>query len=206
MAKKQNEKPAAENYYKLEVDAVEKLVNAKNAPEVSEKEIRKYKSGPKVMVPSWVKISLIKFWCGGSICYFFLWGLGLYLVGLDLMVALAVGLGLVTDLLINNMLHYFEPTKGAYDKWMMVTVRKFWSIFLNVIYSGLLLYCIVQTYTMINVIIIGSWESETGAVVTVEPILFGLMYVAFDMLFIGIKRLFLSIIHDAEKKASWGRK
>lgn len=202
MAKKQNEKPAAENYYKLEVDAVEKLVNAKNAPEVSEKEIRKYKSGPKVMVPSWVKISFIKFWCGGSICYFFLWGLGLYLVGLDLMVGLAVGLGLVTDLLINNMLHYFEPTKGAYDKWMMVTVRKFWSIFLNVIYSGLLLYCIVQTYTMINVIIIGSWESETGAVVTVEPILFGLMYVAFDMLFIGIKRLFLSIIHDAEKKAS----
>lgn len=205
MAKKQNEKPAAENYYKLEVDAVEKLVNAKDAPEVSEKEIRKYKSGPKIMVPSWVKISLIKLWCGGAICYFFLWGLGLYLVGLDLMVALAIGLGLITDLMINNMLHYFEPTKGAYDKWMMVTVRKFWSIFLNIIYAGLLLYCIVQTYNIINTILVGSSDSGIGAVLTVEPILFGLLYVGFDMLFIGIKRLFIRIIHDAEKKVSGGK-
>lgn len=206
MAKKQNEKPTAENYYKLEVDAVEKLVNAKDAPEVSEKEIRKYKSGPKVIVPSWIKISLIKFWCGGSICYFFLWGLGLYIVGLDLMVALSIGLGLVTDLLINNMLHYFEPTKGAYDKWMMVTVRKFWSVFLNIIYSGLILYCIVQTYTVINTILVGPPESGAGAVVAVEPILFGLLYVGFDMLFIGIKHLFQKIIRDAEKKVSGGKK
>ncbi|MGN1422934.1 MAG: hypothetical protein ACI4XA_06120 [Oscillospiraceae bacterium] len=202
MAKKQNEKPAAENYYKLEVDAVEKLVNAKDAPEVSEKEIRKYKSGPKFAVPSWVKIVLIKFWCGGSICYFFLWGLGIYIVGIDLLVALAIGLGLVTDLLINNMLHYFEPTKGAYDKWMMITVRKFWSIFPNILYSGVILFCIVQTYTVINTILVGSPDSGAGPVITVEPIFFGLLYVGFDMLFIGIKHVFRKILQDAEKKVS----
>ncbi|MGN1341123.1 MAG: hypothetical protein ACI4WS_12595 [Oscillospiraceae bacterium] len=205
MAKKQNEKQAAENYYKLEVDAVEKLVNAKDAPEVSEAEIQKYKSGPKLRVPSWVKITLIKFWCGGSICYFFLWGLGTYIVGLDLLVALAIGLGLVTDLLINNMLHYFEPEKGAYDKWMMITLRKFWSIFLNIIYSGFILYCIIQTYTMINTILVGPVESGAAPVVTVEPIFFGLLYVGFDMLFIGVKHLFMRIIHDAEKKVSGGK-
>ncbi|MGN1119450.1 MAG: hypothetical protein ACI4Q4_03760 [Oscillospiraceae bacterium] len=206
MAKKNNEtSPAAEDYYKLEVEAVEKLVNAKDAPEVSEEEIRKYKSGPKLAMPSWLKIGLIKFWCGGSICYFFLWGLGTYIVGLDLLVALAIGLGLMTDLLINNMLHYFEPAKGAYDRWMMVTVRKFWSIFLNIIYSGLILYCIIQTYTIINTILVGSPESGAAAVVTVEPIFFGLLYVGFDMLFIGIKHLFVKIIRDAEEKVSGGK-
>lgn len=205
MAKKQEEKQAAENYYKLEVDAVEKLVNAKDAPEVSEAEIRKYKSGSKLHVPSVIKIVLIKFWCGGSICYFFLWGLGLYIEGLDLMVALSVGLGLVTDLLINNMLHYFEPEKGAYDKWMMITLRKFWSIFLNIVYAGVIMFCIVQTYTMINTIIVGPPESGAAAVVTVEPILFGLLYMGFDMLFIGIKHGFAKIIRDAEKKVSGGK-
>lgn len=205
MAKKQNEKQAAENYYKLEVDAVEKLVNTKDAPEVSEAEIRKYKSGPKISIPSWVKIMFIKFWCGGSICYFFLWGLGLYIAGLDLMVALSVGLGIVADLLINNMLHYFEPTKGAYDKWMMITVRKFWSIFLNILYAGVIVFCIVQIYTMINTILVGPPESGAGAALTVEPLLFGFLYMGFDMLFIGIKHGFVKIIRDAEKKVSGGK-
>ncbi len=206
MAKKQNGKPAAENYYKLEIDAVERLVNAKNAPEVSEAEIRKYKSGPKFHIPSRLKVCLIKFWFGGSICYFFLWGLGLYITGLDLMAALAIGLGVGTDLLVNNMLHYFEPTKGEYDKWMMVTARKFWSIFLNVLYSAVLIFCIVQTYAAVNAVIAGPAESGTAAAaVAVEPILFGLLYMGFDMLFIGMKHMLVRIVRDAEKKASGGK-
>ncbi len=210
MAKK-NENFTEENeqlkdYYELKTDAVDRLVNAKEAPEVSEEEIRKYKGkGGKWTIPSWVKILFVKFWFSGAICYFFLWGLGLYLQNLDLMVALAIGLGVVTDLMINGLLKYFEPQKYAYDKWMMVTVRKWWSMFLNVLYAGVLLFFIVQTYEIINRIITGSTPVDGEGVpvpVPVEPLLFGLLYMGYDMLFILIKNNVVKAFRDANEKVS----
>lgn len=206
MARKQkkgkNEKPTAENYYDLKIDAVNRLVNAESAPEVSDAEIRKYKSRGRINLPSWFKIVFVKFWFSGAICYFFLWGLGTYITGLDLMFALAVGLGLSVDLMVNSLLHYFEPEKGAYDKWMMVPFRKFWTIFLNVIYAGVLLYCIIRTYNVINTALVGSVETAQTVAVPVEPILFGLMYMGFDMFFITIKNTIVKIIRDASAKVS----
>ena len=139
-------KAAAENYYDLKIDAVDRLVNAKSAPKVSEKEIRQYTSRGRFHIPAWLKIVFVKFWFSGAICYFFLWGLGIYVSGLDLMAILAIALGVSTDLMVNHLLHSFEPEKGAYDKWMMIPFRKFWTIFLNVIYAGVLLYCVIQLY------------------------------------------------------------
>lgn len=195
-------KPAAENYYDLKTDAVNRLVNAENAPEVSDAEIRKYKSRGKIKIPSWIKIVFVKFWFSGAICYFFLWGLGTYISGLDLMFVLAVGLGITMDLMVNNLLHYFEPEKGAYDKWMMVSVRKFWSIFLNVVYAGVLLYCIIWAYNVINTFLVGDVETAQMVAVPVEPILFGLLYMGFDMLFITVKNTIKKVICDANAKVS----
>lgn len=207
MAKKSNntkktETTGVENYYDLKVDAVDKLVNAKDAPEVSEAEIRKYTSKGKFHIPSWLKIVFIKFWFSGAICYFFLWGLGLYLQNLDLMVALAIGLGLVTDLMVNHVLHTFEPTQGAYDKWMMVPFRKFWTLFVNVLYAGVILFCVMQAYNVINTILVGDVSTAESVAVGVEPLLFGLLYMGFDMLFITIKNTMVKIFRDAEKKVS----
>lgn len=208
MAKK-NENFTEENdelkdYYDLKTDAVDRLVNTENAPEVSEKEIRKYKGkGGKWTIPSWVKIIFVKFWFSGAICYFFLWGLGLYLQNLDLMVALVIGLGVVTDLMVNGLLRYFEPQKFAYDKWMMVTVRKWWSMFFNILYAGVLLFFIVQTYEIINRIATGSTAAEAQSVpVPVEPLLFGLLYMGYDMLFILIKNNIVKAFRDANEKVS----
>lgn len=198
---KQHEKPVAENYYDLKTGAVDRLVNAKSAPKVSEAEIKKYTSHGKFNIPSWVKIVFVKFWFSGAICYFFLWGLGLYISGLDLMAALTIGLGLSTDLMVNQLLHYFEPEKGAYDKWMMVPYRKFWTIFLNVIYAGVLLTCVVQAYSIINIILAGG-ASDQSVAVPVEPILFGLFYMGFDMLFITVKNTMIKVFRDAKTKAS----
>lgn len=201
----QTEKKGVENYYDLKTDAVEKLVNAKDAPEVSEAEIRKYKSGGKLRIPSWLKILFVKFWFSGAVCYFFIWGLGNYVQGLDKMVIIALGMGMVTDLLVNHFLRAFEPEERAYDKWMMVTFRKWWSIVLNVVYAGVILYCIVQAYTAINTILYGDPETSEN-ILGVEPLLFGVLYVAFDMLFITIKNGLVRIVSDAEEKVSGGRK
>ncbi len=206
MAKKQDtaqkNKPIVADYYDLKVDAVDRLVNAKDAPAVSDKEISQYSSSKsKLHIPSWLKIVFVKFWFSGAICYFFLWGLGMYITGLDLMVAIAIGLGLSTDLMVNHLLHYFEPEKGAYDKWMMIPFRKFWTIFLNVLYSGLILFCIVWFYNIVNTLIVGEPAADAPVVLPVEPILFGLLYMGFDMLFILIKNTMVKIVKDASAKA-----
>ena len=207
MAKNKQKEPdrSAAEYYKLKTDAVDRLVDAKDAPEVSEKEIRKYTSKRKFHIPSWLKVVLAKFWFAGAVCYFFLWGLGLYLRGIELMVVLAIGLGVVTDLMVNKFLRSFEAEPGANDKWMMVTVRKFWSIFLNVLYAGVLLYCVFRTYYAINVLLgvdPNVDASEAESMLGVEPILFGLFYLGFDMLFILIKRTLINIFRDAGAKVS----
>ena len=206
--KHKDEDRSAASYYRLKTDAVDRLVDAKNAPEVSEKEIRKYTSKRKFHLPMWLKIVLVKFWFAGAVCYFFLWGLGFYLHGIDLMVVLAIGLGVVTDLMVNKLLRSFETEPGENNKWMMVTVRKFWSIFVNVLYAGIVLYCVFQSYYTANVLMgvdpnVGSAEAES--MLGVEPILFGIMYLGFDMLFIIIKRTLINIFRDAGEKASGSR-
>ncbi|MDE7212627.1 MAG: hypothetical protein K2O03_14445 [Lachnospiraceae bacterium] len=200
--KQQKEKQAAENYYDLKVEAVDRLVNAKSAPKVSEKEIRKYTSKGKFHIPSWLKILFVKFWFSGAICYFFLWGMGLYLAGLDLMVVLAIALGVSTDLMVNHLLHSFEPEKGEYDKWMMIPFRRFWTIFLNVIYAGVLLYCVIQIYAIINTILVGDVNEAETVALGVEPLLFGIFYMAMDMLFVTIKNTLVKIFREANEKVN----
>lgn len=191
------------DYYELKTDAVDRLINAKNAPVVSEKEIKQYKSGWKRTIPTWVKILFVKFWFGGAICYFFVWGLqGFFKDLLDFSVVISVGLGVCTDLMINKLLRYFEPEKGEYDKWIMVTVRKFWSIFLNIIYSGVLFFFIYQTYIVVNTWIFGSNPGEAKGIIGVEPIMFGLLFMGYDMLFIFIKNMVKKAFRDAEAKVS----
>ena len=205
--KQQDEEKSAASYYQLKTDAVNRLVNAESAPEVSDAEIKKYTSKGKFHIPSWLKIVLIKFWFAGAICYFFLWGLGLYIQGLDLLFALAVGLGVANDLMVNKLLRNFEPTEGAYDKWMMVTVRKFWSIFINVIYSGFVLFCVFQTYYSINMMLgVNANADEAEMMLGVEPILFGLLYMGFDILLIKIKNTFIKILRDAGANIPGGKK
>lgn len=200
--KKQPEKDRTERYYDLKTDAVKRLVNSENAPKVSDAEIRKYTSRGKFHIPSPLKIVFLKFWFSGAICYFFLWGMGLYVAGLDLMAVLAVGLGLSNDLMVNHILHSFEPTKGEYDSWMMFPQRKFWTIFLNIVYSGLILFCIVQTYNVINTLLVGDVSAAETVAVGVEPVLFGLLYTGFDLLFVTMKNTAIKIFRDANRGAN----
>ena len=117
-----DEQRAAADYYRLNVKAVEDLVgaNAENSPKVSEEELRRYRSGPKTRLADWVKAVLIKVWFAGAVCFFFLWGLGTYVSDqLDQILILGVALGLVTDLLTNNLYRFYAKPAGANDRWMM---------------------------------------------------------------------------------------
>ena len=107
---------SASDFYKLHTKAVEDLVTAdeSNSPEVSKEELRKYQSHASLHIADWVKILFIKAWFPGSVCFFFIWGLSAYLKSqVDLAFVVGMAMGIVTDLLTNNVLRFFEKDSGT---------------------------------------------------------------------------------------------
>lgn len=195
--------------YDLKSDAVEELVNADSgaAPEYSQEELEKYRSRKGFKIPEAVKILFIKAWFAGAVCYFCLWGLGTYVSALlDMLFVLGVALGLVTDLLVNNVIRFIEKTPGQYDRWLMIPNKGMGGFLLNLLYGLVILVCVYLLYNLINYTIVSITGAADTVPLGVEPILFGIFCMGFDMLFIGIKRLFGSIIRDARNTVDAGKK
>ena len=198
----EKEKDAAE-YYRLNTKAIEDLVTAdsSNSPQVSREELNKYRSGPKIRLKNWAKAILIKIWFAGSVCFFIFWGLSAYIPArLDLLLVFAIALGIVTDILTNNILRYYAKTPGANDCWMMFPQKRYLTFVFNILYAIVLLICTDFFYTMLNLAIYGV-TGEGGYTLGVGPILFGVFYTAFDLLFITMKRILRDILADAKQNA-----
>ena len=204
------EKPAEQtlsDYYKLNTKAVEDLVTADetNSPKVSQAELNRYRSGPKIRVTSWVKVILLKWWFAGACCFFFYWGLGVAVPSHEnLLLILGAGLGFVMDLLENNILRYYAKTPGGNNRWMMVTRKGFASLPLNILYGYLLLFLVILSYNGINAGYIALTGPTDTIPVGVEPILFGLLVTAWDLLLLKMKRVMKSMVADAKKQNGRG--
>ena len=175
--------------------AVDDLIHADvtNSPAVDPDELRKYRSGFKLKLPAWLKAALIKAWFGGMICYFFVWGLGPYGIStLDTVVIMGVVHGIATDLIVNNIFRYYAKRPGENDRWMMIPKQKFISLPLNMVYSLVLMFLVLFSYGGLN---------KGPIFVGVGPILFGVFTAAWDMLFLGCKRLLRRIVNDAMDEA-----
>lgn len=210
MSKKRNNNPTphreeASNPYELKTDAVERLTKAHSADYSFDSKLpdpgRQYRSSFLDRIPFWVKAVFMKFWFNGAVCYFILWGLGLFIASLENMILiLAIVLGMVTDVLVNNAFRFFASVPGANDKWMMLPKKKLVNFFLNILYSFVVLIAVVWLYNSVNAVINAAKGTEGLVYIGVEPVLFGLFYVAIDLAFIGMKNLMLSIVNDAKKK------
>lgn len=216
MAKKQKNAPvkkerAASEYYKLNKKALEDLVSAdeSNSPQVSEEELRKYRAGTKKKMPMWLKVVLIKAWFAAALCWFFIIGMPLADV-LDKIVITGLAYGFVMDLLVNNVLRFMEETPGSNDRWLLVSRKGYLSLLLNIVYGLVLMILIVKTYEVLNVTInaIRGAKPVDGVMpvaVGVEPILFGVFAMAWDMLFLKMKSMLGRIVADARAKVNSGR-
>ncbi len=213
MAKKkaqpQDEQRTAAEYYKLHTRAVDDLIHAnpENSPKVSREELDKYRSRRGLRLPDWLKALLMKLWFNGAVCFFFFWGLGNYLHDmLDQLVVIAIAMGVITDILVNNALRFYAKTPGENDRWMMFPKKGYASFPLNILYAFVVLFCVVWFYNVLNVTIIALTGGDASSVpLGVEPVLFGLFYLCFDLLFLGCKQLFLRILNDAKREARGGR-
>ena len=201
-----SEKPEVEKqseYYRLKTKAVDDLVSASedNSPPVSEEELRAYRSGPKMKVADWVKMLFIKAWFAGAVCFFFIWGLGGLLGGeLDILFVTGMALGLVTDWLTNPVLRFFEKTPGENARWMMVNRKGVAGLLLNVLYAYVVLFLVYALYNGINIAASHLMGIANSVVLGVEPILFGLFCLGFDLLLIQCKRLIGRSAHRPGKK------
>ncbi|MBR2843830.1 MAG: hypothetical protein IKF00_01325 [Solobacterium sp.] len=190
------------DYYDLKKEAIQALAEAdeSNSPEVSEEELRKYTSA-KYTIPQWVKALLIKFWFAGAVCFFFIWGLGIYMADvMDTLFVTGVAMGIVTDLLTNNTLRFIEKIRGENERFIMVTKRGYASFILNILYSCFVLFFVYMLYSFINGAVASATNQPDRVVLGVEPILFGVFYLAFDLLFIEIKH-FITDRFISTKKA-----
>jgi len=95
------------------------------------------------------------------------------------------------------MLRFVEKTERQNDKYQMITMRKYWSLLLNIPYAYLVLICVFYLYGIINLVI---QQINPDKILAVGPIVFGILYLAVDTLFIGMKNLMIKIIEDAKAK------
>lgn len=203
--KSPDEKRDSLSAYKINKEAVDRLVNAdkKTYPNTKTDPGKQYRSKGFIdKIPDWIKAIFVKFWFNGAVCFFIFWGLGMLIFGLDMLVVMGIVLGMVNDLLVNNVFHFFAITPGSNNKWMMFPKRKFWTFFANIIYSTIVLFIVVWIYSIINIVYNAIMGTTNQIGLGVEPVLFGLMYMAVDMLFVGMKNLIIRIVSDAKEKAN----
>lgn len=189
------------NYYQMHSDAIDRLINAEDGevPEVGAEELKQYESGVLSKIPSWLKALFIKFWFNGAVCFFFMWGLGIYITNYwNLLFVVGLALGVITDLLVNNVFRFTADQEHDNDKWMLFPQKKFWTFFANIAYAYAILACVVLLYSGINAL----FGSEDEISLGVEPFLFGLFYLMFDMAVISVKNLIANAIAKSRKKAS----
>ena len=193
-----------ETNYQLKSEAVETLAGADSAPapEYSKEELERYKGKKKFKIPAAVKILFLKMWFYGAVCFFFLWGLGTYISDLlDMLFVVAIALGLVTDLLLNNVIRFLEAFPGEHEEWMLFPKKGMLSFFLNLVYGFALTFGVYLLYVLINATVMSLTGNYETTPLGVEPLLFGIFTMGVDMLFVGIKRLIVNIIEDAKYSA-----
>lgn len=185
-------KETVEHYYDLKTEAVDALVNAEtDETEVSQEELDLYqKKGFRF--PEFLKMLGIKFWFAGAVYYFVGFGLGITNL-LDQIVIIGIALGIVTDLLTNNVIRFLEATPGANDKWMLFSRKSYASFVFNMLYGIFTVICVAGVYWVLEWIA----DTITGKPeiihVGTEPVFFGLFCALLDLLLIGFKNLIQKI-------------
>lgn len=185
-----NPEESFKNYYDLKTEAVENLVNAEtDGIQVSQEEIDKYRK-KKFSVPEFLKMMLLKAWFAGAVYYFVGFGLGITNL-LDQIFIIGIALGLVTDLLTNNVIRFLEETPGANNRWMLFSSKSYVCFFCNMIYGIVLVIGVAAVYWGLE------WVADllTGKPelihVGTEPVLFGVFCMLLDMLLVTLKNLVL---------------
>lgn len=203
MAKDQEKKSkAAQEYYKLKTKAVDDLVTADedNSPQVSPAELERYGARQKKGFPDWLKAGFIKFWFPGSVFYFMLMGLPLQ-HPLDRVVIVGIVLGMVTDLLTNNLIRFIAVSKGSNDRWLMFARERYATFIWNILYAIVLCAIVfLGIYPGIDLVCNLIQGTQGKQYLMMEPLGFGLSYMLCDMLLVWLKNCIGKAVGSGKNK------
>ncbi len=221
MSKKKNKSPETtiENYYDLKVDKVDELVAVLKGETTTleedvnyamnanmgiydpanvkrngkDKEFDPYKTDFLGRVPTWIKAIFVKFWFSGAVCYFIMMGIMPNSGYLDQAVLTGAVMGMVVDILVNPLFRFMESDRKEYNAYMMFPFpfKSFWTFFANIFYYIIIGYLIAVSYTYLVM---------AKVISGVEPLLFGVITVAIDMVFIGIKDGVVALVRHLKNK------
>lgn len=163
---------------------------SKNQEEEIEKDLDPYKIDRLSSFPMWILILIIKWWFAGAIYYFAYMGILVQTTdGSTEAIIGGVILGAVLDILVNRVIRFIEREKGANEKYILITTKKYVSFILNMLY-GLLISLFITYGVGFLVTKIAQLFGHTGSV-GMEPITFGIMFVLIDLGLIKIKNLII---------------
>lgn len=227
--KKKIRETTIEDFYDLRLDKIDELVAALKdedtggekismnvaectgesvenmTPRQRQREFDPYKVDRLSRVPAWIKAVFIKFWFAGAVCYFTMMGLK---IGndLDRLVLVGAVMGLIVDILVNPLFRYMESDRREYNAYMMFPFpfKAFWTFFTNIIYYVFVTACVNFCYLGLNELVNVVKGTSQVIHVGVEPLLFGILTVACDMVFIGIKDGCVLLIKKLRNKRSEG--
>ena len=149
----------------------------------------------KKKLPIWVKAMAIKAWFAGAV-YFFI-GIGLFINSsdqLDITLAIGLVLGIVLDVAENRAFRWMERGRKEYHPYMMFPKRAIYNFFLNILYGIVLAFMVAYTYNFINIMLINlRGLPDTAIVFGADPVMFGIMCMAYDMIFIQAKKGVLAL-------------
>jgi hypothetical protein len=156
------------------------------------------KKGFIARLPVWFKALFIKFWFAGAVFYFIGWGLSAGSQDqLDLVVVLGLVHGLATDLFVNRILVFIE-TDDENRRYMIYYSKRFLSVPINILFGLICAFLVAYTYSIVNFFAMrGGLVAEGYIFLGTEPILYGLLYILFEFMFIGMKNMIKSIINKA---------
>lgn len=188
----------------------EELMKSSNADEdngiVDKKTLKKYRIHWYNRIPYPVKALFIKYWFFGLVYFLFMNGLGslpvfqggsqFSMMTLVLILITGIACGVFDDLLVYNILDVIEDYPGQKDSFVIFKSRKFYSIFVNVVYGVFL--CIVSLYLCAR---FSSWiDPSLSSYWFREPFSAALVIFVLDGIFVSIKDGLVHLFRRGKQK------
>lgn len=192
----------------------DKLEKDESLKEESSSQINPYaKQGFLSRIPYSVKAIFLKWWFFGCGCFFVIWGLSLFFggdnstnpgVSMILAIVLALFNGVVTDMMVNNILELMDTDQRESQWFKMFHNGKIYSLFINLAYSFVVTFCAVMSIELIAYICDINFGNAGPFENGVEPILCGIICLFYDLLFIGIKDLIVYLLRKKKNQNKEG--
>lgn len=137
------------------------------------------------------KVLFMKWWFAG--CIYYLTGFGLNILNIGAIEnAIVVGLviGLMNEYVVKNVIKMMSNSKARLEDHIEVNSSYTKGLLLNILFGIVIALFIAYTYNFINIACINIFDLPKDRVVLpAEPFTFGLFYLGYDYIYIGLRKI-----------------